>query len=393
MAKTPYDIDLDRNPANYQPLTPLGFLERAAAVFPDHTAIIHGPLRRNYAEFYARSRRLASALSKRGIKRGDTVSAMLANTPAMLEVPLRRADDARRAQHAQHKARRSRYRLLARSCRGQGRDRRPRIFQGDEGRAGALQSEPAGDRLRRSGIQRRRRAHRRDRVRRLSSRAAIPTSPGKCRTTSGTPSRSITHRAPPAIRKAWSITTAARTSWRRQHHHLQHAQASGLSVDAADVPLQRLVLSLVDLGGRRHACLPARGARGRDVRCDCQSQGDAPVRRADRDVDAAQRARQRKEAAAACGGIFHRRRAAAGSGARRHEGSRLQRHACLRADRDVRSRRRQRLARRMGRAAARRTGGEEGAPGRALPRARGARRARSADTGSWWRATARHWAK
>jgi fatty-acyl-CoA synthase len=85
MAKTPYNTDLDRNPANYQPLTPLGFLERAAAVFPAHIAIIHGPLRRTYAEFYARSRRLASALSKRGITRGDTVSVMLANTPAMLE--------------------------------------------------------------------------------------------------------------------------------------------------------------------------------------------------------------------------------------------------------------------------------------------------------------------
>ncbi len=82
---TPYDLDLDRNPANYQPLTPLGFLERAAAVFPAHTAIVHGPLRRSYAEFYARARRLASALSKRGIKRGDSVSVMLANTPAMLE--------------------------------------------------------------------------------------------------------------------------------------------------------------------------------------------------------------------------------------------------------------------------------------------------------------------
>jgi fatty-acyl-CoA synthase len=85
MAKTAYDTDLDRNPANFQPLTPLGFLERAAAVFPDHTAIIHGPLRRTYAEFYARARRLASALAKRGIKRGDTVAVLLANTPAMLE--------------------------------------------------------------------------------------------------------------------------------------------------------------------------------------------------------------------------------------------------------------------------------------------------------------------
>ena len=85
MAKSPYDTDLDRNPANYQPLTPLGFLERAAAVFPNHTAIIHGPLRRSYAEFYARARRLGSALASRGIKRGDTVSVFLANTPAMLE--------------------------------------------------------------------------------------------------------------------------------------------------------------------------------------------------------------------------------------------------------------------------------------------------------------------
>ena len=85
MAKTPYDLDLDRNPANFQPLTPLSLLARSASVFPDHTAIIHGPLRRSYAEFYARARRLASALAKRGIARGDTVSAVLANTPAMLE--------------------------------------------------------------------------------------------------------------------------------------------------------------------------------------------------------------------------------------------------------------------------------------------------------------------
>jgi len=85
MAKTPYDIDLDRNPANFQPLTPLTFLERAAAVFPERVAIIHGRLRRNYRDFYARSRQLASALARRGIKRGDTVSVVLANTPAMLE--------------------------------------------------------------------------------------------------------------------------------------------------------------------------------------------------------------------------------------------------------------------------------------------------------------------
>jgi len=69
MAKTPYDTDLDRNAANFQPLTPLGFLEARRAVFPSHTAIIHGPLRRSYAEFYARhAPGLASALAKRGIQ-------------------------------------------------------------------------------------------------------------------------------------------------------------------------------------------------------------------------------------------------------------------------------------------------------------------------------------
>jgi fatty-acyl-CoA synthase len=85
VSPTPYDIGLDKNPANFQPLTPLTLLERAASVFPDQTAVIHGPLRRSYAEFYARTRQLASALARHGLMRGDTVSAMLANTPAMLE--------------------------------------------------------------------------------------------------------------------------------------------------------------------------------------------------------------------------------------------------------------------------------------------------------------------
>jgi fatty-acyl-CoA synthase len=85
MSRTAYDTDLDRNPANHQPLTPLVFLERAARVHPDHLAVVHGPLRRTYREFLARAKKLASALERRGIGRGDTVSVMLANTPAMLE--------------------------------------------------------------------------------------------------------------------------------------------------------------------------------------------------------------------------------------------------------------------------------------------------------------------
>ncbi len=85
MSRNLYDIDLDRNPANFQPLTPLTFLERAAAAFPARTAIIHGRRTWSYAAFYARARQLASALVAHGIGRGDTVSVMLANTPAMLE--------------------------------------------------------------------------------------------------------------------------------------------------------------------------------------------------------------------------------------------------------------------------------------------------------------------
>jgi len=81
----PFEQDLAKNPANYQPLTPLSFLARSAIAAPNHTAIIHGNARISYAEFYARSRRLASALSARGIGPGDTVSVMLPNTPAMME--------------------------------------------------------------------------------------------------------------------------------------------------------------------------------------------------------------------------------------------------------------------------------------------------------------------
>ena len=83
---SPYDRDLDRNDANYAPLTPVSFLAKAAYVYPERTAVIHGALRRSWREVYARCRRLASALEARGVKRGDTVAAMLPNVPAMVEM-------------------------------------------------------------------------------------------------------------------------------------------------------------------------------------------------------------------------------------------------------------------------------------------------------------------
>ena len=82
----PYDQGLGKTPANYTPLTPLSFLTKAAAVYPHRPAVIHGARRLNWAELYARTRMLASALKQRGIGKGDTVAAMLANTPEMIEM-------------------------------------------------------------------------------------------------------------------------------------------------------------------------------------------------------------------------------------------------------------------------------------------------------------------
>ena len=82
---TVYDIGLDQVAANYVPLTPLSFLQRTAAVYPDATAVIHGKQRYSYRQFGERCRRLASALAARGVGVGDTVSVMAPNVPAMLE--------------------------------------------------------------------------------------------------------------------------------------------------------------------------------------------------------------------------------------------------------------------------------------------------------------------
>src|SRR3954452_16193623 len=86
MTERPYDAPyLQRNPANYAPLSPLGFLPRSAAIYPDKTAVIDGERRFTYREFYARCRRFADALRRRGIGPGDTVSVLAPNVPALLE--------------------------------------------------------------------------------------------------------------------------------------------------------------------------------------------------------------------------------------------------------------------------------------------------------------------
>ena len=142
-----------------------------------------------------------------------------------------------------------------------------------------------------------------------------------------------------------------------------------LSLDAADVPLQRLVLSLDDLGGRRHACLPARRCAPRRCTTPIAEHKVTHLCGAPIVMSTLLNApADEKKPLPHVGRVLHRRRAAAGGGAGGDEGGGLQRHPCLRADRDLRPGRRQRMARRLGRAAARRAGGEEGAAGRALSR-------------------------
>ncbi len=85
MSANPFALGLDRNQANYVPLSPLSFLRRTAAVYPDRPAVIHGDHRTTWAETYRRCRRLASALARHGVGRHDTVAVMAPNIPAMFE--------------------------------------------------------------------------------------------------------------------------------------------------------------------------------------------------------------------------------------------------------------------------------------------------------------------
>ncbi len=84
-ASNPYETSLDKTPANYASLSPLSFLARSADVFPDQIAVVHGSRRMDYRTFYHRCRQLASALSRIGVGKADTVSVLLPNVPPMLE--------------------------------------------------------------------------------------------------------------------------------------------------------------------------------------------------------------------------------------------------------------------------------------------------------------------
>src|SRR6185312_3044739 len=264
--------DLPRNAANHAPLSPLSFIARTAAVWPDRTSIVHGARRDTWRETYARCRRLASALAAQGIAHGDTVAALLPNTPAMVEmhfaVPMTGAvlntlntrldatSIAFMLEHGRAKAlvADTEFAPLVRDAlarrasgprlRGAGRQRRPRI-----------RVVAAGGRVGRDLAQLHVRHDRRSQGRRLPPSRRLP-------------QRDIERR------------------------RLGNAAPRRVPVDAADVPLQRLVLPVDARGDRRHQRLPAQGRCRVDPRRDPHAPRDPLLRRTDRALDADQRARR-----------------------------------------------------------------------------------------------------
>src|SRR5215208_3919266 len=85
MGDNPYETGLGKNPANYVPLSPIGFLRRSAAIYPQRTSVIHGDRRYTWRESLERCRRLASTLAAHGVGPGDTVALMAPNIPEAFE--------------------------------------------------------------------------------------------------------------------------------------------------------------------------------------------------------------------------------------------------------------------------------------------------------------------
>ncbi len=388
-----YDHNLGKNPANHQPLTPLTLLERAAAVWPERTAVIHGRETQSYHELYARCRRLGSALAKRGIGVGDTVSAMLPNVPSMLEAHYgvamtgavlhsinTRLDPAIitfMLDHAETKVLIT-DREFAPTIKAAlaGAKVKPLVIDYDD-----LEFPQTGEQARHPRL---RGVPGRGRSQFRLAHAGRRVGGDRAQLHVGHDRQSEGRRRAPSRRRAHVL---------REYPRRGHGHATRSTCGPADVPLQRLGIPLDAVGRRRHARLPARGPRQADLRSDRRAQGHAHVRRADRDVDAAQRARDRQARPAAPRRVRHRRCAAAGGRAGAHGRRRLQRHPRLRTDRGLRPLRRQRVEGGVGRSRQRRAGENEVAPGRALHRARRPHRDGPDHDAESSRPTGRRWAR
>ncbi len=327
-------------------------------------------------EFYARARKLASSLASRGIGSGDTVSVMLANTPRHARSALRRADDRRGAARDQHKARCNRRRLHARPCRYQGADRRYRVRAHPQGGAAPDQGQAAARSTTATcecGVEG-------ERLGNLDYEAFIADGDAEFRLghAVGRVERHLAelherHHRQSQGRGLSSSRRGADVLRQRRRH--RHGAAPGLSVDAADVPLQRLVLSLVACRcvAGTHVCL--RSVRAKQIYdAIAEHKRDASLRRALRHVGAAQRHGRGAALFPAARRLQPCRRASARRRARQDGRGGLRAHPSLRADRDLRPGDAQRMASGLGRVAERRAARQAHPPGRALPRARGSRR-------------------
>ncbi len=277
-----YDIGLDKTPANYVPLTPLSFLARSAAVYPDHISTVYEGRSFTWSETYARCRRFASYLASRGIGTGDTVAAMLPNIPAMNEVhfavPMAgavlnalniRLDAPSIAFQLDHGGAKiilvdPEFAGVITEALTLMKGPRPFVIDVDDAafaggkRIGEIEYEDAlsqGD----PGFGARLPQDEWDAI-------ALSYTSG----TTGNPKGVVTHHRGAYLNAVSNILAG------------QSRPASGLSLDPADVSLQRLVLSLDHRGFRRHQCLPAQGRTHQDFRADQKTRRHPHVRRADR---------------------------------------------------------------------------------------------------------------
>ena len=284
---TPYDTDLDRNAANFQPLTPLSFLARAAEVYPDQTAIIHGARRgpigssmrapgnlrprcRSAASSAATPSRWCCPTCRRCWKRITvspwpapcSIRSIRGSMPPSSRFTLDHGEA--KVLIADREFSKVVKDALAR-C-----EAKPLVIDYDD-----PEYTGAGERLGKLEYEDFLREGDADFAWLMPQDEWDAIALNYTSGTTGDPKGVVYHHRGAYLLALANVITCA------------HGQASGLSVDAADVPLQRLVLSLDAVGRRRHACLPARGARRADLRRHRHPQGHASVRRADRDVDAA----------------------------------------------------------------------------------------------------------
>ena len=288
--RNPFEQDLERNAANYTPLSPLSLIARTAVRL---SAAARRGARRPPLHLGRDVRALAAACLRAragGHRRWRHGCADGGEHAGNGRGAFRRADERRRAQHAEHAARRRRHRVHAAARRRQGADHRHRIRADHRACAGATRDQADSDRHRRPARARRqatgrgrlRALHRRrrPRLRMAASRRRVECDLAQLHV--GHHRQSEGRRLPPPRRVPERAV---------EHHRLGHAAARGVSVDAADVPLQRLVLPVDDGRQRRHQRLPAPGRSQGDLRRDPRAQGHPLLRRADRARDADQRAR------------------------------------------------------------------------------------------------------